>query len=109
MITIKVPKQIQVGGHTYSIALSKDLKDSDSWGAVNNRLQIIVINIERPESQRVEALIHEILHVINNVYHNGNLEEGDVSDVSEGFCQVFSQLGIKLDWSEVPVKEWELP
>lgn len=36
MITFKVPKQIQVGGHIYQIALSPGLKDSNTNVAVTN-------------------------------------------------------------------------
>ena len=109
MITFKVPKQVQVGGHIYHIALSQNLKDSDSNAITNNRLQIIVINAERPESQKVEGLLHEIIHVVNNIYLSRCLEESTIDSISEGLFQVFSQLGVKLDWSEIPVKEYIMP
>ncbi len=105
---LKVPNEIRVGGHVYSIALSNDLKDSDCNAAVNHRLKVIVINTDRPESQKIEGLGHELIHIVNHVY-NCNLEEDDVRRLSEGLFQVFSQLGIEVDWSAVPVKEWIFP
>lgn len=104
MITFKVPNQIQVGGHIYRIVLSPDLRDSNTNAAVNHRLQVVVINSDRPESEKIEGLGHELVHIINSVYDCG-FEETQINRIGQGLFQVFSQLGIKLDWSEVPVKD----
>ena len=108
MITFKVPKQIQVGGHTYTIGLSKDLKDSNSNAAVNHRLLAILIDDDRPESQKIEGLFHEVIHIISHVY-GVDLEEAQVDCLGQGIFQVFAQLGIELDWSDIPVRDWHLP
>lgn len=100
-----IPPRIQIGGHTYSVVLNVDLKDDNDYGRVNHRLQKIELNPARPMSQRVEAFIHELLHVINNVYGNANLSEEDIGVVSEGLLQVFQQLGIEPDFSQIPEEE----
>ena len=100
-----IPPEIQVGGHKYSIAFNENLKDDNDYGRVNHRLQKIELNPARPTSQRVEALIHELLHVISNVYADRKLEEGDISAVSEGLLQVFQQLDIELDFSQIKEEE----
>lgn len=102
IMCIKVRKQYQVGGHTYSVILNKGLQDSGDYGQVNHRTQEIEINPLRPESQKAEALGHELLHIINNVYADGRLSEGDVGALSQGLYQVFQQLGVKLDWQDIP-------
>lgn len=101
-----IPPKVQIGGHTYSITFNEDLKDDNDWGRVNHRLLRIELNPARPLSQMLGALIHELLHVINNVYGNSCLEEGDMHNVSEGLTQVFQQLGIELDFDQIP-KELE--
>ncbi len=108
MTTIKVPKQIQIGGHTYTIGLSRDLKDSNSNAAVNHRLLAILIDSDRPESQKIEGLFHEVIHIINRIY-GGDLEEAQIDCLGQGIFQVFAQLGIELDWRDIPVKDWHLP
>lgn len=105
---LKIPPEVQVGGHVYSIALSPDLKDSDCHAAVNHRLLLLLVNADRPESQKVEGLGHELIHIIDDVY-DCDLEETQINRMAQGLFQVFSQLGIEVDWSEVPVKRWEVP
>ena len=100
-----IPPEIQIGGHTYSIVLNEDLKDDNDYGRVNHRLQKIELNPVRPMSQRIEAFIHELLHVINNVYGNANLREEDIGVISEGLLQVFQQLGIEPDFNQLPIEE----
>ena len=108
MTTIKVPKQVQIGGHIYRIALSADIKDSDCHAAVNHRLLAILVSTDRPESQKIEGLGHEIIHIINNIY-GCDLEERQIDGLGQGLFQVFSQVGLTLDWSDIPVKEWDIP
>lgn len=102
MITLNIPKTLQVGGHTYSIALKDGLADDNERGLVNHRLQRIEINPQRPDSQKSEALIHETLHIINLVYANGHLGEDGLSALSEGLFQLLQQLGIVFDWGSIP-------
>lgn len=99
-----IPNTIQVGGHTYSIVFNDELEDGNDHAIVNHRLLRIELNPDRPPSQRVEALIHEWLHIINNVYANNRLAETDIEDLSQGLYQVFQQLGIEFDYRLIPQK-----
>ena len=98
---IKVSKYVKVGGHIYSIWFNEDLKDGGDYGIINHRKQVIEINPLRPESQKVETLIHEFLHFINWVYCNENLTEDTISDLSQGIFQIIEQTKVELDWSEI--------
>ena len=104
---IKVPREIQVGGHTYRVLLSKDgLRDECYHGVVNHRTQEIRINAQRPASQRAEAFLHEILHVVDIVYGQKESKEEIIHNFGEGLTQALCKgLDIELDWSDIPEEE----
>lgn len=101
MTKIIIPKSVQVGGHTYSIKFADEMRDEGDWGRVHHRRQVIEINPARPESQKFEALIHEILHLVNNVYLDSKLDEAELDSISEGMTQALISLGIKFNWKEI--------
>ena len=101
MLKVKVPQTIQVGGHIYSIWFNRELDDEEHYGVTHHRKLTIEINPTRPESQQVEALWHEWLHLVNNTYCNRRLDEEMLEGLSEGLCQVWQQLGITLDWGDI--------
>ncbi len=106
MNKLKVPDSIKLGGHKYKIILdySKKLIDEGSNGEVNYRKQEIRINATRPNSQKREALIHEILHCVNKVYDGETSEEKTITRLSEGLNQVFDELGIEFKWRDIRKK-----
>lgn len=96
---MEIPKQIQVGGKTYSIITGYKFQErSDRIGHCDNVQQKIVISdvdgngnmahIERVE----ETFIHEIIHAIDCIYNAGKLDDDTVCRLSEGFTQVLKQL-----------------
>ena len=99
---IKVPRKIQIGGHLYSIVFNDGLLDDTLTGAHNPRQNRIEISPHRPSVKWTETLLHEIVHSVNNVYANNRLGEDDVNAVSQGLFQVFAELGLALDWSDIP-------
>ena len=101
---IKVPRQVQIGSHTYSIVKSqKELGDGNFYGEVNHRLQLIRINSERPPSQCAEALLHELLHIVDTILLRDKLDENRISLLSEGLSQaIYKGLNIELDWGDIP-------
>jgi len=102
MVTlIKVPRTIRIGGHQYTIVFSQGVSDAGDYGRVNHRTLTIELAPERPMSQKAASLIHEILHIINNVYNNRHCEEDDLDALAEGFNQVLEALGIELDWGDI--------
>lgn len=103
MRKIKVPDSIKIGGHKYKIILdgSKKMVDEAINGEVNYRKQQIFINATRPDSQRQEALLHEILHCADRTYGEGNISETVLCSLSEGLNQAFNELGIELKWRDI--------
>lgn len=99
---IKIPSTVKVGGHPHTIVFSKDLIDDGCNGRVNHRTLRIELNPVRPESQQMEALLHEAIHIISCVYCNSHLTEDDVSGLSEGLCQVLKCWDIEFDLSQIP-------
>lgn len=92
---MRVPGSIQVGGHTYEVVKIPFMPDN---AAVTHRLQRILVNMESPNSQRTVGLIHEILHVVNEVYCNSRLGEDDIDGLAQGFLQILNQFGFELDF-----------
>ena len=101
MPSVKVPRQITIGGHNYEVYFNPELRDENDWGNINFRKQIIAINPERPPSQKAAALIHEILHAVNRAYISERLEESIIAPLSEGLAQVMKSFDITLDWSDI--------
>lgn len=103
MSKIKVPDSIKIGGHKYKIILDngKRMVDEAINGEVNYRKQQIFINATRPDSQKQEALIHEILHCADRTYGAGNISETTLGSLSEGLNQAFNELGIELKWQDI--------
>lgn len=104
MARVKVPDSIKIGGHKYKISFDKlrELADENNYGDINHRRQRIRINPDRPESQRREAFIHEILHCVAHTYGGRpDVEESLISTLSEGLNQMFDELGIQFDWRDI--------
>jgi len=99
---VKVPKQVQLGGHTYKIFYKPYLsKDNGIRGRINHRRQEIHIEPENPVSQQNATILHEIIHFIETIYAL-DLTEEDADRISEGLLQVFSDgFGIEFDWSDI--------
>ena len=98
---IKVPKTIQVGGHVYTLSFSEAPRDDGNAAQVNHRLQTIQMLRDRKSTKRQASLIHELLHIIDVVYLNSKLGEDEINGLAQGLNQIFPQLGIELDWSEL--------
>ncbi len=63
---MNIPKSIKVGGHTYSVELTKT-KDTEKgkhhWGITYLEEKRILLDKEMPVTQIEETFLHEILHI----------------------------------------------
>ena len=99
---IKIPRQIDIGGHTYTIEFDDSLDvDQSLWGKHSNRQLRIQIYPNLKPSNLTVCLIHELLHAIDTIYNDRKLDETVINGLSEGLNQVFKGLGIELDWNEI--------
>lgn len=100
---VKFTPHQTIGSHVYHIFLDESQEDSQNRGTSNHIAQTIHIATSmHPEQQQV-TLLHEAIH--NVCMHLGiSAPESDVVALAEGLGQfLFSDLGIELDWSNVPV------
>lgn len=105
---MKVPKTIQVGGHTYTIVLSahkmSDHEGSD--GDVNHITHKIRVWSVLPPSRRMETLMHELFHAAHKIYARKEAATEVLFDaLCEGLTQMLPQLGLELDWSDIPEED----
>jgi len=104
-VEISVPLQLSVGAHTYKVMFNQIVYDDGHDATVSHKLQEIWIAPDMPDSRKVVSLIHEFLHVVCNVQRVERIDENDMDRISEGLASLFAQLGITLDWSNVPTLE----
>ena len=98
---IKVPNEIQIGCHKYRVFL-KDNTTSDYDGDTYRLEEMIRVDENLPPTQRGATFMHESLHFICRIY-SVTVTERDINSLAEGLGQLlFADLGIKLDWSDIP-------
>ena len=66
---MKLPNKLKIGPLTYNIQYVSGLVDDGNLSG-----QTISINKDLPERKKVVALIHEILHCINNEVNEQEIE-----------------------------------
>ena len=103
---VKIQSPIQVGGHGYKIVFSNKTGDDDDWGQLNHKDLIIRLN---PKLKNVsvlrQTLIHELDHAVDWVYVSRELQERQIYNISQGWNQIFDQLGIEFDFSDIETED----
>lgn len=63
---MKIPKSIEIMGHSYRVELVKSKKSTDGQRAKSNYFTDLYIKIYKkmPQSYKEEAFLHEIIHQI---------------------------------------------
>ena len=99
---VKVPNKIKIGTHTYTVELDPHLNSDDKdYGQVNYRTQKIKIWSEAPLSIRNQSLLHEIIHLGQNIYRV-EISDPDIDRVAETIGQfLMDNLEIELDWEDI--------
>ena len=110
MTKIKVKPTIKMGCHEYRIVLSKTLKPDDGDdGFVHHGKQVIRIDYGLCSSRRMTTLFHEIDHIILKVFNLYLPEDRGAEAIIAGFAEgngiLFEQLGIELDWADIPIED----
>ncbi|KKL20173.1 hypothetical protein LCGC14_2458140 [marine sediment metagenome] len=98
---MRVPKTITIGTHTYRITFDPYLiLDKGKRGNINHRTQWITIDPSLSGSVKNTTLVHEVLHIIQEVY-SVSLGEGDTDRIAEGIAEMLAGFGITFDWSDI--------
>lgn len=63
-MSLRLPKQLKIGGITYKIELIDGLADC---GSTDFNRQIILINKGQTEDRQLSALYHEVIEVFNEM------------------------------------------
>lgn len=103
-----IPSECQIGAHTYKIRISEKALDvANIRGQVSFSEETIRLSLEheghkRSDTMVFEALLHEILHMVNNLYCGGELSEQQHEAIGAGISQPLLSLGIEPDFSQIP-------
>jgi len=103
MPNIKVVQAWQFGAHKYNLYFSEMVRLDGHDATTNHRAQEIYLDPTLPESRKVLALVHEIVHIVALVWKMV-ISEDDIDRIAEGFIQLLNNLDIKLDWSMIETK-----
>jgi len=101
-VKVRIPREIKVGAHTYSIGFSPHLHcDEARYGNCNHRTQEIQLWAESPPSLRDESLIHEVIH-IGELCYRIDVSDSDIDRIAHLILEfLVRNLGIEFDWSEI--------
>lgn len=102
MVTIKIPAKIQVGGHYFNIVHNSDIDAGGDRAKIDFKRLVISLHPEKHPTIKGQSLIHEFLHAVIEIYLNGQIQSEDmVEPLSEGLWQIFQQLEIEFDYSNL--------
>jgi hypothetical protein len=92
---MKIPSKVKVGGFTYKVIKNYKFKeDSTLCGQTDNsllevRISYIDISGEKRKEEKIEEIfLHEILHLVNQIYNANKLDEETVTRLTMGLYQV---------------------
>ena len=98
-MNIIVPNSIEIGGFTYTILVDKDtdwdLRGDNKYGDCSFVKQEIRVVGNMGSEHFTNTLLHELAHAIDKIYLSESLEEREIDGMTNGYHQVFNQLGIK--------------
>lgn len=103
MLSIKVVQEYQFGAHRYHLYFSEMVKLDGHDATTNHRAQEIYIDPTLPESRKVLAFVHEVIHIIALVWKI-EISESDIDRMAEGFIQFLDSLSVRLDWSGIETR-----
>ena len=96
---VKIPREIKIGAHTYSIGYDSNLHcDEGRYGNCNHRTQEIKVWSSNPPSLMDECLIHEVIH-IGELCYRLDISDSDIDRIAHLILEFLTRnLGIEFDW-----------
>ena len=85
MTKLRLPKVLNICGHTIKIIYKKKLfhNGSECWGLYDTEKEIIYLKMGMTRSQKSEIVLHEAIHAIEHI-NNINISEQGVKNLSIG-------------------------
>lgn len=101
-----MPQVIKIATHSYRVEYNPLLWYEEGLkGCVNHIREVIQIDPRLSESQKVVTFLHEVNHVISDVFHC-KLDDDEIDKIAEGTAELLvDNLDLQFDWSEIKVKE----
>jgi hypothetical protein len=67
---MKIPKKLSICGHQYIIKYSSELtyEGKEVWGLIDGAKNIIYLKKGMPPTRKMEILLHEVIHAIEEIY-----------------------------------------
>lgn len=88
----KVPNKCRVAAITYKVVLTP-LNDHNLWGQSLHGQRLIKVESETSLEEQRRTFLHEVIHVVNNVFEVG-LKESQVERLGNGLDQVIQDLEV---------------
>jgi len=81
---MKIPKTLKIGGHIYKIKMVDSSELEGFVGGVHRfKDNLIKIDKDLADSQKISCFFHELLHAIN-----GNLSEQETEFLAQALTQI---------------------
>ena len=102
MVKIKIPNKVKIASHEYRIEFNPLLWHEEGLkGCANHIKQKIQVDPVLAPSQKLTTLLHEINHIISEVYRC-KLDEDEIDKMAQGMAELLvDNWGIELDWSDI--------
>ncbi len=96
-----VPSKFKFMSHPYRIKTDEmALMSAGTTALVKHLYQEVLVTKHLPNSERTQALFHELNHIIER-HLQVKIDDVDTDRIAEGWALFFEILGIELDWSDV--------
>lgn len=104
-----IPPVIKLGAHEYRVKLKRSMSIRDgTQGAGNAALGWINIDLDRTDTQKLQTLLHEVVHQGHVVFGAGCKapSEAQCDAFAEAVTQILTgAMGLEFDFSTLPVEE----
>ena len=99
MNIIPIPKKLQVAGFTYKIEqdahASRELDRKSCYGDTQESSLTLRIDGHQSPQLKSHTFIHEVLHIVDEIYNNHDMTEAEIHSIGHGLSQVLEQLGVR--------------
>jgi len=102
MVKIKVPQKIKIATHEYRVEFNPLIRHEENLtGSANHLRQRIQVDPLIAPSQKLVTLLHEVNHVISDVY-SCKLGEDEIDKMAQGFAELLADnFNLQFDWSDI--------